>query len=361
MPLRTVASMTLLEVGGLSLIYGPGGDAVEQVGSNGVVEFLHHDSLGSIRLITNTTGVPVGSASYTPFGRRVSELLVTGSGDGQPQQWVDEYNATQGATHGYICYVETDSQQALSEFGDETGQLQPDQAGDSAASCGVYGTAGSPLGYAGQYTDPTTGFTYNQARWYDPGTGSFLTSDPDLEQTEEAYSYADDNPLLFTDPDGENFLQDLDDVVKIVKAAPKKVVKAAKTVAKTTAGATKAVVKEAAKITSAIAGPTSTVLGGASVACAVVTTPADPLCDLGAGASVAIGAAGTAADSYLAAADKESGLAVPLDGEATGLGGLGYLAARGDPEAGLVFGITGVGASGLAWVASYFDKEFGGH
>jgi hypothetical protein len=40
------------------------------------------------------------------------------------------------------------------------------------------------------------------ARWYDPGTGEFLSVDPDFNETLDAYGYADENPLDGTDPSG---------------------------------------------------------------------------------------------------------------------------------------------------------------
>lgn len=40
------------------------------------------------------------------------------------------------------------------------------------------------------------------ARWYDPGTGEFLSVDPDFSQTLDAYGYADENPLDGADPSG---------------------------------------------------------------------------------------------------------------------------------------------------------------
>jgi RHS repeat-associated protein len=63
-------------------------------------------------------------------------------------------------------------------------------------------TATTPLLWAGQYQDPTTGLYYMRARWYDPATGEFLSVDPDFDQTLDAYGYADENPLDGTDPSG---------------------------------------------------------------------------------------------------------------------------------------------------------------
>jgi RHS repeat-associated protein len=39
-------------------------------------------------------------------------------------------------------------------------------------------------------------------RYYDPQTGQFLTVDPDIEQTDQAYAYGGDNPVSVDDPSG---------------------------------------------------------------------------------------------------------------------------------------------------------------
>jgi RHS repeat-associated protein len=120
-----------------SYIYGPDGLPIEQI--NGTTPtYLHHDQLGSSRLLTNASGTVSGAASYSPYGM-------------------------------------------------------------PAASSG---TATTPLGYAGQYTDPETGLQYLRARYYDPTTGQFLTRDPLEQLTRQPYSYAQDNPINGTDPMG---------------------------------------------------------------------------------------------------------------------------------------------------------------
>lgn len=64
------------------------------------------------------------------------------------------------------------------------------------------GTASTPLGFAGQYTDPETGLQYLRARWYDPVTGQFLTRDPLEAITRSPYGYVGENPLNAIDPGG---------------------------------------------------------------------------------------------------------------------------------------------------------------
>ena len=58
------------------------------------------------------------------------------------------------------------------------------------------------VGYAGQYTDAESGLIYLRARYYDPATGQFMTGDPLVALTGEAYGYAGDNPLNAVDPLG---------------------------------------------------------------------------------------------------------------------------------------------------------------
>ena len=76
-----------------------------------------------------------------------------------------------------------------------------------------YGTQGSPYSFTGKELDPSTGLYYYGARWYDPETGHFISTDPfprrnvasmipDPARWNE-YSYARGNPVNFTDPDGE--------------------------------------------------------------------------------------------------------------------------------------------------------------
>jgi RHS repeat-associated protein len=49
-------------------IYGPGGLAYQQINPDGSVTYLHHDQLGSTRLLTNELGATTGSATYRPYG-----------------------------------------------------------------------------------------------------------------------------------------------------------------------------------------------------------------------------------------------------------------------------------------------------
>lgn len=121
-----------------SYVYGPDDIPIEEILSKGTVLYLHHDQQGSTRMLTSATGTTEATITY------------------------DAYGNTTGTT----------------------------------------GTATSPLGYDGQYTDADTGLIYMRARAYDPTTAQFLRVDPLVGLTRAPYDYAEDNPLNEGDPSG---------------------------------------------------------------------------------------------------------------------------------------------------------------
>ncbi|WP_334142557.1 RHS repeat-associated core domain-containing protein [Rhabdothermincola sp.] len=122
-------------------LYGPGGLPVEQINPDGSVWWYHHDQLGSTISVTDTAHGRVAEYTYDPYGRPAT--VVAPPPDGRVA-----------------------------------------------------------FGYAGQYTDPETGYQYLRARFYDPATGQFLSRDPLTPLTREPYSYTGGNPLNAADPSG---------------------------------------------------------------------------------------------------------------------------------------------------------------
>ncbi len=129
----------LLDDGTNSYIYGPAGQVIEQIiDTSHTVQYLFHDLLGSIRLITSSTGATAGTYTYDAYGKQT----------------------------------------------------------------GHTGTSTSGLGYTGNLIDASTGLLYLRARDYDPATGQFLASDPAFNLSQETYAYANNDPLLIVDLTG---------------------------------------------------------------------------------------------------------------------------------------------------------------
>lgn len=60
----------------------------------------------------------------------------------------------------------------------------------------------SAFGYAGEWVDKTTGNTFLRARWLDVSKGTFLSEDPLVQMTNNAFGYTDGNPITQIDPTG---------------------------------------------------------------------------------------------------------------------------------------------------------------
>ena len=100
--------------------------------------YLHHDQAGSTRLLTSQAGTTSGAYTFTPYGSTESHT----------------------------------------------------------------GTATSNLLYDGQYTSPDTGLIYLRARVYDPTTAQFMSVDPHVATTGDAYGFAGQSPVNGGDPTG---------------------------------------------------------------------------------------------------------------------------------------------------------------
>jgi len=117
-------------------------------------------------------------------------------------------NGTSGAgtTDGFV-YNSADSWSDFAYDTDVSSTSSPTAnvlGGDGADTVGalLVESTTTPLLWAGQYQDPATGLYYMAARWYDPGTGQFMSVDPDLAETDEPYAYAGDDPVNRSDPTG---------------------------------------------------------------------------------------------------------------------------------------------------------------
>jgi len=57
----------------------------------------------------------------------------------------------------------------------------------------------SAIGFSGSYTDSITDMDYMTNRWYDPSVGEFISVDPLVAATSQAYEYGEDDPNVYVD------------------------------------------------------------------------------------------------------------------------------------------------------------------
>ena len=105
-------------------------------------------------------------------------------------------------TTGTVLYLHHDQQGSTRLLTGSTGKAEATFTYGAYGTLEHTGTATTPLGYDGQYTNSDTGLIYLRHRVYDPATAQFLTVDPLEMYTGEPYGYAGDNPLNYGDPRG---------------------------------------------------------------------------------------------------------------------------------------------------------------
>lgn len=120
-------------------IRGPDGLVVEETTLGQAPLYYHHDQIGSTKALTDSSGHDIVNYTYSPYGL------------------------------------------------------------STASATGIF----NPIGFANSFTDATSGLIYLLNRWYDPSTAQFLSVDPLLELTSQPYSYANDDPINITDPNGK--------------------------------------------------------------------------------------------------------------------------------------------------------------
>jgi RHS repeat-associated protein len=124
---------------------------------------------------------------------------------------IEQINNTTGTTT-YLHHDQAGSTRLLTgSTGTVTGKCTYGAYG--APTC--EGASTTPLGYDGQYTSSDTGLIYMRARAYDPTTAQFLTRDPLVARTWAPYEYANDSPLSYYDPAGEEFFSVLSAVAGV--------------------------------------------------------------------------------------------------------------------------------------------------
>jgi len=159
-------------------------------------------SAGSIPLNVNDTTTSSAGSSTTSY--LYGDLLFGGTA---PVEQIT--TSSNGTSVSFLVSNQTGVQGVYSGNSGSLGAVQ------EMAIYSLYGTqsmsSGSrvtPFGFQGSYSD-ATGLIYLINRYYDPSTDQFLSIDPAVASTGQAYAFVNDNPLNSTDPLGMNILTDI--------------------------------------------------------------------------------------------------------------------------------------------------------
>ncbi|HTV84873.1 MAG TPA: RHS repeat-associated core domain-containing protein [Dyella sp.] len=110
-------------------------------------------------------------------------------------------------TSGTVTYVYTDPQGTPLAEADASGNITATFDYTPYGSTALGAPPNGP-GYTGHVNDPETNLVYMQARYFDPATGRFLSTDP-IPYDEggingfNRYAYGSNNPIYNTDPTGQ--------------------------------------------------------------------------------------------------------------------------------------------------------------
>jgi RHS repeat-associated protein len=144
-----------------------------------------------------------GTCGGTCGGGNVAHLVDDGSKGYLHANGVLAELTTGGAARDYLA----DGLGSVRGITDNSGALVAsadyDAFGAVRSSSGTQGT----FAFSGEQSDPTTGFLYLRARYFDPATGRFNAADtvqPNAPGTQgwNLYAYVANNPTTWTDPSG---------------------------------------------------------------------------------------------------------------------------------------------------------------
>jgi RHS repeat-associated protein len=166
---------------------------IDGTGGNDVIGGSNTTNI-QVRLSNNTTAFVAANGFYEPFSFATKRYYMAGT---VPVAVIDAanigYHWLAGDTQGTTSLDVPDAggtagitYQRYKPYGQQRG-------GDTITT--------TDHGYLGQIED-TTGLTYLNNRYYDPTTARFISVDPLVAITGQAYSYGSNNPLSFSDPSG---------------------------------------------------------------------------------------------------------------------------------------------------------------
>ncbi|WP_157265855.1 RHS repeat-associated core domain-containing protein [Thiobacillus thioparus] len=218
----------------LSYVYNPpGSNWLYQRGSDTRIKSPNGNTLSSAagsfaydgfnRLVTSQTAAETTTYTYNALGERIKKINQNGlstvfhygpdgellyeqdqAGNTKAYVWLDGRPLARIDNNAQIYYYHVDHLGTPWAMTDQSGttvwKANYEPFGKATVTVS---TVTNNLRLPGQYYDRETGLHYNYARDYDPTTGRYIEADPiGLDGGMNLYGYANQNPLLFTDPTG---------------------------------------------------------------------------------------------------------------------------------------------------------------
>jgi len=200
----------------LSHGYDDNGNAVSR---DGVIFGYDYEnrlvSAGSVGYTYDADGIRVSSVaggSATDYlvdkNRQYAQVLEERNG-GSSVSYVHGDDLISRKQGGEIRYYVYDGHGSVRHLTDADGTVTDSYIYDAFGNLKDHlGDSDNRYLYAGEQYDPDAGLYYLRARYYDPGSGRFMTHDPhpgnpDEPVTLHRYLYAGTNPVMYGDPSGE--------------------------------------------------------------------------------------------------------------------------------------------------------------
>jgi RHS repeat-associated protein len=213
-------SSKLNDVEGDAVLYDSAGNITDDTARDYVIDAANR--LESIEISSSTVGEYVYNASNQRTSKTVSSVTthyVYGQGgllygeydnsgnlireyvylNGEPIAQIDDVSSSDVVTYLHTDHLGTP------RYGTNSGGTQVWAWDSDAFGIGTpTGSVTVNLRFPGQYFDAESDLHYNWNRYYNPETGRYIASDPiGLDGGLNTYLYANANPVMFIDPNGE--------------------------------------------------------------------------------------------------------------------------------------------------------------
>ena len=173
------------------------------------VEYAYdHDGIRIGRTVNGTDVIRYVVDKNLPYAQVLEEERINGLMSATTS-YVYGDALLSATTEGVTQYYHTDGMGSVRGLSDASGTITDGYAYDAYGMLlGSLGNTVNPYRYRGEQYDSDLGSYYLRARYYQPGTGRFMTTDPvegvpTTPMSFHRYMYGNGNPVSMIDPSGE--------------------------------------------------------------------------------------------------------------------------------------------------------------